>query len=94
MNKTVLLGTSLAALFAIGMFSTVLAANAGQYDITSASTDGETLTMTVADKIKQKFWSYLFSKNFVPKALWVTIWINSWSTSKKCGKRQSSIRRH
>ena len=35
------------------MFSTVFAVNAGQFEITSASSDGETLTMTVEDKIKQ-----------------------------------------
>ena len=53
MTKTVFLGASLAALFAIGMFSAVYAVNAGQFDIQSASTDGETLTMTVDEKIKQ-----------------------------------------
>ena len=53
MAKTVFLGATVAALFAIGMFSTVFAVNAGQFDITSASTDGETLTMTVDEKIKQ-----------------------------------------
>lgn len=53
MTKTVLLGVSLTALFAVGMFSAVFAANPGQFDITSASTDGETLTMTVDEKIKQ-----------------------------------------
>ncbi|GKS67491.1 hypothetical protein YTPLAS73_10380 [Nitrosarchaeum sp.] len=53
MTKTILLGASLAALFAVGMVSTIFAVNAGQFDIESASTDGETLTMTVAEKIKQ-----------------------------------------
>ena len=54
MTRTILLGASLAALFAVGMFSaTAFAVNAGQFEITSASTDGETLTMTVEDKIKQ-----------------------------------------
>lgn len=53
MTRTVLLGASLAALFVVGMFSTVFAVNAGQFDITSAFTDGETLTMTVAENIKQ-----------------------------------------
>ena len=53
MTRTVLLGASLTALFVVGMFSTVFAVNAGQFDITSASTDGETLTMTVSENIKQ-----------------------------------------
>ena len=53
MTNKVILGTTLAALFAVGMFSAVYAVNAGQFEITSASTDGETLTMTVAEKIKQ-----------------------------------------
>ena len=53
MNTKTILGISLAAVFAVGMFSTAYAVNAGQFDITSASTDGETLTMTVAEKIKQ-----------------------------------------
>ena len=53
MTKTILLGASLAALFAVGMFSAVYALNTAQFDITSASTDGQTLTMTVAEKIKQ-----------------------------------------
>jgi hypothetical protein len=53
MTNTVILGTTLAALFAVGMFSAVFAVNAGQFDIVSASTDGETLTMTVAEKIEQ-----------------------------------------
>lgn len=45
MTRTIILGATLAALFAVGMFSAVSAANPGQFDITSASTDGETLTM-------------------------------------------------
>jgi len=53
MNNQVILGTTLAALFAVSMFSAVYAVNAGQFEITAASTDGETLTMTVAEKIKQ-----------------------------------------
>ena len=54
MTRTIILGASLAALFAVGMFSaTAFAVDAGQFEITSASTDGETLTMTVEDKIKQ-----------------------------------------
>lgn len=53
MTNKVILGASLAALFAVGMFSAVYAVNTGQFDIISASTDGETLTMTVAEKIKQ-----------------------------------------
>jgi hypothetical protein len=53
MTKTLLLGTTLAALFTVDMFSAVFAVNTGQFDITSSSTDGETLTMVVAEKIKQ-----------------------------------------
>ena len=53
MNSRILLGTSIAALFAVGLFSGAFAINAGQFDITDASTDGETLTMEVAEKIKQ-----------------------------------------
>ncbi|MGH1568125.1 MAG: hypothetical protein ACRBBZ_02845 [Nitrosopumilus sp.] len=53
MTKTVLLGASLAALFAVGRLTAVSAANPGQFDIVSASTDGETLSMTVDEKIKQ-----------------------------------------
>lgn len=52
-SKTTLLGISLAAIFAIGMGSSVFAFNAAQFDITSASSDGTTLTMEVAEKIKQ-----------------------------------------
>lgn len=54
MTKTVLLGATLAAAFAVGMFSTVFAEHIpDQFDITSASTYGETLSMTVDAKIKQ-----------------------------------------
>ena len=58
-TKIILLGTSIAAIFAVGMFSAVFAANSNsgidpaQFDITSASTDGETLSMEVDAKIKQ-----------------------------------------
>jgi len=51
--KTVLLGVIFTALFAVGMFSAVFAVNPDQFLIISASTDGVTLTMTVAEKIKQ-----------------------------------------
>jgi len=50
--KTVLLGVTFTALFAVVMFSPVFAVNPGQFAIISASTDGVTLTMTVAEKIK------------------------------------------
>ena len=54
MNQRVLFGTSIAALFAVGMFAGAFGVHGtGQFDIVSASTDGETLSMEVADKIKQ-----------------------------------------
>lgn len=53
MNTKVILGTSLAVLFTVSMLSAAYAINAGQFDIVSAATDGDTLTMTVAEKIKQ-----------------------------------------
>ena len=52
-TKKTLLGISLAAVFAIGMVSSVFALNTAQFDITSASSDGSTLTMEVVEKIKQ-----------------------------------------
>ena len=53
MIKTALLGISLAAVFAVGMFSAVHAINAGQFDITDASSTDGILSMEVAEKIKQ-----------------------------------------
>ena len=52
-SKITLLGISLVAAFAIGMGSSVFALNVAQFDITSASSDGTTLTIEVAEKIKQ-----------------------------------------
>lgn len=54
MTQTVLLGAMFAVAFTVGMFATVSAEHIpDQFDITSASTDGETLSMTVDAKIKQ-----------------------------------------